>query len=54
MRMLGPGGKVMRAEIKIGGSMVMLCDEFPEFGSFSPKGSSPVTIHLFVNDGRSL
>lgn len=48
--MPGPGGKVMHAEIMIGDSVLMLCDEFPEFGSISPKGPSPVTIHLFVND----
>jgi PhnB protein len=49
-RMPGPGGKVMHAEIMIGDSMVMLCDEFPDYGSLGPKGSSPVTIHLYVAD----
>jgi PhnB protein len=48
--MTDSGGKVMHAAIKIGDSIVMLADEFPEFGAFSPKGPSPVTIHLFVND----
>ena len=49
-RIDGPGGKVMHAEIRIGDSVVMLCDEFPEFGALAPKGGSPVTIHLFVKD----
>jgi uncharacterized glyoxalase superfamily protein PhnB len=40
----------MHAEIKIGDSPVMLADEFPEYGATGPKGSSPVTIHLYVND----
>ena len=30
MRMPGPDGRLMHAEIQIGDSMVMLCDEMPE------------------------
>ena len=42
----------MLAEIKIGDSTIMLNDEFPEMGAVSPFGtkSSPVTLHLFVED----
>jgi len=50
-RMAGPDGQsLMHAEIKIGDSLVFLCDEFPEWGSKSPQllGGSPVTIHLDV------
>ena len=38
--------------IRIGDSAVMLGDEFPDWGSISPKSlkGSPVTIHLFVED----
>jgi len=52
MRMPGPGGNVMHAEIQIGDSRVFLADEFPDMGCLSPatlKGS-PVTIHLYVKD----
>ncbi|MGH8555151.1 MAG: VOC family protein [Gammaproteobacteria bacterium] len=51
-RMPGPQGKLMHACIQIGDSVVMLVDEFPEWGSFGPKAlkGSPVTIHLQVED----
>ncbi|HKQ98742.1 MAG TPA: VOC family protein [Candidatus Polarisedimenticolia bacterium] len=49
-RIPGPGGKLMHAEMKIGDSVLMLCDEFPKYGAVGPKSSSPVVIHLFVND----
>ncbi len=52
MRMPMPGGKIGHAEIEIGGSRIMLADEFPEQDCRSPKafGGSPVAIHLYVPD----
>lgn len=52
VRMPGPGGKIMHAEIRIGDSMVMLADEHPEMDARSPEafGGSPVKIHLYVED----
>jgi PhnB protein len=52
MRMPGPGGKVMHAEIKIGDSVVMLADEAPEMDARSAKhyGGSPVTLMVYVED----
>lgn len=52
MRMPGREGKIGHAEIDIGGSRVMLADEFPEMGFRGPKslGGSPVHIHLYVED----
>jgi PhnB protein len=51
-RIPGPEGKLMHAHIRIGDSPVLLVDEFPEWGVFSPKTlkGSPVTIHLYVED----
>jgi uncharacterized glyoxalase superfamily protein PhnB len=53
MRMPGPDGKtVMHAELKIGDSMLMVCDEFPDMGCKGPQsiGGTPVTLHLYVPD----
>jgi uncharacterized glyoxalase superfamily protein PhnB len=51
-RMPGPDGKVMHASIRIGDSVIMLNDEFPDWGSFGPKSlkGSPVIIHLYVEN----
>jgi uncharacterized glyoxalase superfamily protein PhnB len=52
MRMPGPDGKLWHAMMRIGNSMVMLADEFPDYGSLGPaklKGS-PVTLHLAVDN----
>ena len=56
MRMPGPGGMVMHAELRIGDSHFMLNDEFPSFGKMGPKsiGGTPVTIHLYVTDVDAL
>lgn len=52
MRLPGPDGRLMHAAIRVAGGMVMLTDEFPEFGGQSPEalGGTPVAIHLMVDD----
>jgi PhnB protein len=52
MRMPAPGGKVGHAEIEIGGSCIMLADEYPDMAFRSPKafGGTPVTLHLYVEN----
>lgn len=44
--------QVMNAQLRIGSSLLMLNDEFPDFGSFGPSDERPssVTIHIFVED----
>jgi len=48
----GPDGKVMHAELRIGDSIIMLSDEYPEFGSLSPQsgGSTSMGLHIYVDD----
>ncbi len=43
---------VLNAKIKIGNSIIMLNDEFPDFGCVGPAEgtNSPVTIHLYVEN----
>jgi PhnB protein len=52
MRLTEPGGKVGHAEIRIGGALLMLADEYPDYGFRGPDalGGSAVTIHLYVED----
>jgi len=51
-KMLTPDGKVMHAALKVGDSMLMLNDEFPEWGALSPlsSGGSGVTIHIYLEN----
>ena len=54
MRMPGPDGKIMHAEIKIGDSIVFVSDEFPEMpgGCRSPESLKGTTgaLYLYVPD----
>lgn len=47
----GPGGKLMHASVRIGDSVMMLNDLFPEFGAkpINP-GPWPFILHLYVPD----
>ena len=49
--MKGPDGKVMHAELMIGDSIIMLADEWPEFGALSPPsvGGSPMGLHIYLD-----
>ena len=52
MRMPDAQGRISHAEVKIGNSVVMLCDEHPERGIYSPVhyGGSTAGILLYVED----
>lgn len=52
LRIPAPGDRVGHAEIKIGGSVIMMADEHPEMDARGPKhyGGSPVSLLLYVTD----
>ena len=52
MRMPGPNGQVMHAEIRIGDSPIMLADEAPEMGYRGPQayGGTSVSLMLYVEN----
>ncbi len=53
VRMASPDGqRIMHAELKIGDSLLMLCDECPDMGARSPQalGGTPAALHLYVEN----
>jgi PhnB protein len=46
------GKRLLHASVRIGDSVIMLTDEFPEMGALGPKArqGTSVTIHLYVDD----
>jgi PhnB protein len=52
MRIGAPGGRIGHAELLIGGSVIMLADEFPEMDARGPKsiGGTPVSLLLYVEN----
>ena len=55
-RSLTPDGKIMHAAIRIGDSLIMMNDEFPNMGSSSAEalGGTNVTLHIQTEDVDSL
>jgi PhnB protein len=49
--MKGPDGKIAHAELMIGDSIIMLADEFPEYGAVSPQtvGGSAMGLHIYLD-----
>jgi PhnB protein len=52
LRFAEPSGRIGHAEIVIGGSPIMISDEYPELDTLGPlsRGGSTVGIHLYVED----
>jgi uncharacterized glyoxalase superfamily protein PhnB len=51
-RLTEPGGRIGHAQLALGGTTLMLADEFPEYDITGPQtiGGTSVTIHLHVDD----
>ncbi|MFI5104321.1 MAG: VOC family protein [Terriglobales bacterium] len=56
VRMPQPDGRVGHAELKIGDSVVMMADEFPEMDTVGPQtlGNSPVGLLLYVDNADAV
>jgi PhnB protein len=52
MRMPGPQGGIVHAEIQLGDSRIMLADEAPKSDAYGPDhfNGSPITLHVYVPD----
>lgn len=55
-RLVEPSGRVGHAEVDFGGTILMLSDEYPEFGLAAPVAGTrpPASIHLHVDDADAL
>jgi PhnB protein len=51
-RLSEPSGKTGHAEFSVYGGLVMLADEYPDYGALSPAtiGGTPVSLHFYVAD----
>jgi PhnB protein len=53
-RAIGPDGKILHAEIRIGNSLIMLNDEMGNGKSAKAIGASPASLWLYVEDCDAL
>lgn len=54
-RLSEPGGRIGHAELVFNGTVVMLSDEFPEYGIRGPQeNGTSVSIHLHVDDADAV
>ena len=51
-RLVEPSGKIGHAEFTIADAVVMIADEYPDFGALSPAafGGSPIKLLVYVDD----
>ena len=55
-RLVEHSGRIGHVELQFGPHVLMLCDEFPEYGCLAPQGDSEtgVTIHLHVDNADAV
>ena len=53
MRMPGPDGKIMHAEIQIGNAIIMMNDEVMGSRSAQSLGGSPISFYIYVEDAAA-
>ena len=55
-RLVEPSGRIGHAELQLGPVVLMVCDEFPEYGMVAPQGDTftGCTIHLHVDNADAM
>jgi uncharacterized glyoxalase superfamily protein PhnB len=55
-RLVEPGGRIGHVQLQVGGTTLMLSEEFPEYGIHGPHaiGGTPVTLHVHVDDADAV
>lgn len=55
-RLNEPGGRVGHVEVDVGGTTLMLCEEYPEYGirAPDPTAATSVTLHAHVDDADAV
>ena len=51
-----PDGRIGHAELRLGDSVLMIADEFPEYGCVAPRegAGTPVSLHVYVDDADAV
>lgn len=55
-RLVEPSGRIGHAELQLGPTVLMVCDEFPEYGMHGPQSDrfTGCTIHLHVDNADAM
>lgn len=55
-RLTEPSGRIGHAELDFGGAILMISDEYPEYGIRGAKtiGASPVSLHIHVDNADAM
>jgi uncharacterized glyoxalase superfamily protein PhnB len=56
VRLVEPSGRIGHVELKLGPAVLMVCDEYPEYGMVGPRGDqfTGCTIHLHVDNADAM
>lgn len=49
LRLVEPGGRIGHAEVDLGGGLLMLCEEFPEYDIRKPDSAAGTSVSLHIH-----
>lgn len=49
LRLVEPGGRIGHAEVDLGGGLLMLCEEFPEYDIRKPDNATGTSVSLHIH-----